>query len=301
MKMLPAAISLLFLALVPARLPAQESPAGENARPADATDETAAAPATETQVSPSLARVIFSLDPLKKKGPDEKKWSFSLGGGLQTNFGNTDNIIVNGAARFDYDNGITDFSASYETFYGEDRSQVNEHRGMGVVNLDHFVHPRVEIFAFSSGEYNEMSRLVFRNNTGAGAKLVFFRNRYWIPDLSLAPIYQYQKFSALAEKHEARASLRFRVRITPLDWLLYQYTLFYVPAFDDGENYRLSMDLFGQVQVKSFTLPGARAAQGPASSGLYFIAGYKRNFNNRVPAGTFKLDQNIYARVAIKL
>ena len=256
-------------------------------------------PLPDDKPEQSITSILFSLDPLKKKGPDEKKITSSISAGLLKNFGNSDVFSINGSASFSYNNGITALNLFYETFYGENGSVLSEHKGQGIINLDHFVHPRIEIFIFSSGEYNEMSRLLFRNNTGAGAKLVIFRNRYWAPDISAAPVYQYEKYSAQKEEHEARASIRFRLKITPVDPLLLQFVTFYVPAFDDSENYRFNIDTFLQVKIATFTIPGIKDTDtGCGKSGLYLIGGYKREFNNRVPDDTKKLDQTVYFRIS---
>ncbi|HOO71343.1 MAG TPA: DUF481 domain-containing protein [Spirochaetota bacterium] len=291
--------TIIFLTLISLSIPLLAQEAGPELQPParDSAEETAALP--NDRPERSIASVLFSLDPLKKKGPDEKKITSSISAGLIKNFGNSDVFSINGSASVSYNNGITALSLHYETFYGESGSVLSEHKGQGIINLDHYVHPRIEIFIFSTGEFNEMSRLLFRNNTGAGAKLVIFRNRYWAPDFSAAPVYQYEKYSAQKEEHEARASFRFRLKVTPVDPLLLQFVAFYVPAFDDGENYRFNIDTFLQVKITSFTIPGVKDTEtGCGKSGLYLIGGYKREFNNRVPDDTKKLDQTLYFRIS---
>ncbi len=295
------AVMVLFLALISTAFIYAQEPGADPQVTAERSED-AARQITEVKTGRKAACAFFSLDELKKKAADDKKIFFSLAAGLQSNMGNTDSFSVNGSTSFRYDNGYTSLILSYETFYGENDSIVIEHRGLGIVNLDHFVHPRVEIFAFSSAEYNEMSGLSFRNNSGAGAKIVFFRNRYLLTDLSGAPIYQYEKYSSRAESHEARASLRFRLKITPLDWLLLQFTAFYIPTFYNGEDYRFNIDSFAQIRITSFFIPGIRETEtGCGKSGLYFIGGYRRDFNNDAPRGTEKTDHLVYLKVSLMI
>jgi len=252
-------------------------------------------------VRPTLAKEIFSLSPLKKKGPDEKKWFYNLSGGMQMKMGNTETFNVNGETSLAYNTGITELSLSYEIFYGEADNRLNEHNSLGTIMLDHYVHPRIELFLFSSGEYDKISELIFRNNSGIGAKFVFFRNRYWVPDLSLAPIYQYEKYSGEDEKHEARASLRARVKITPVPVLKLQFTCFYIPAFDDINNYRFNIDTYIETRIIAFSSLAEGLGPVFSQSGLYFICGYKRNYNSKVPLDLKKTDHNIYIRIALKV
>lgn len=252
------------------------------------------------QEKKSLASRIFAFDPPVKKGPNDKKWLYSLSGGLMQKMGNTVTFTANGHTSFIYDNGLTEFSLSYEMYYGEVDKKINEHNGSGVIMLDHYVHPRVELFLFSLGEYNAITDLQFRNYSGMGAKFVIVKNSLWATDISLAPIYQYEKYAHLKETHEARASLRYRIKLTPVAQFKLHFTTFYIPAFDSIENYRFTIDTFAEVPIKEFSITDQLTTE-KTKSGLYFQVGYKRDFNNKVPEGTNKEDQKIYLNIALKI
>ena len=123
-----------------------------------------------------LAKEIFSFDPLRRKGIDEKKLFFTMGGFFIIKFGNTETFNTNGSFNFKFDDGIASFEAGYRTFYGENKSQMNEHNGFGILKFDYYVVQRLEVFVFATGEYNEITKLLFRNNLGAGLKFVAFKN-----------------------------------------------------------------------------------------------------------------------------
>ena len=118
---------------------------------------------------------FFSVIPAKEKGPDEKKWFFTIGGWYTKNIGNTDNMNTNMEAAITYDNNISEFLISYMGFYGEAGGKINERKGSGIMKFDHFIVPRIEIFFFTLSEYNTPARLRHRSNSGAGLKFVFVK------------------------------------------------------------------------------------------------------------------------------
>ena len=236
-------------------------------------------------------RSVTVLTDLEKKGPDAKKWFFSLGGWYERKTGNTDTMRTNGDLSLVYDDGITSFLASGKTFYGENNGVENENNATGVLKYDRYVLPRVELFFFSQGDSDRMSRLNFRNNTGAGAKFVFFRNPFWTCDVSAAPVYQYEKYSGQDPNNDARGSFRFRIKSTPFQRVKLQAVYFYVPQLEDFSNYRTVLETFIEADI---------TGNGKAR-GLFLRLGYDRKYNNSALQGTKKLDDSLYAQILLKL
>ena len=137
---------------------------------------------------------MTSLDVLIRKGPDARKWFFTMGGWYERRTGNTDTMRTNGNLSLVYDDGITSFLANGKIFYGEYSGIENENNGTGVLKCDRYIASRVELFFFSQSEYDRIIRLNYRNNTGAGVKFVILRNSFWTTDVSAAPVYHIFQF-----------------------------------------------------------------------------------------------------------
>jgi len=232
---------------------------------------------------------ILSFVPGEKKGPDEKKWFFDLTGMYNRKKGNTDTLNENISTELIYDNNVTAFELGFSGFYGESSGIRNEKKGRGVIKLDHYIFPRIELFIFSQSEYNKPALLTYRNNSGGGAKFVFFKNYFWKVDLSGAPVYQYEDYEDYEDRnqtHELRWSIRFRIKMTPLEWLKLNVTAFYIPEWNNYENYRTDF-------ISSMTVYVAKHVS--------IKAGYIHGYNTDALPGTKKTDQTIYTQAGIHL
>jgi len=229
---------------------------------------------------------IFSFEPGTKKGPDEKKWFFDLAGMYNRKKGNTDTLNENISTELQYDNNVTAFELGFRGFYGESSGVRNEKNGRGVIKLDHYIFPRIELFIFSQSEYNKPALLTYRNTSGGGAKFVFFKNYFWKVDLSGAPVYQYEDYENRNYTNELRWSIRFRINTTPLEWLKLNLTAFYIPEWNNPENYRTDF-------ISSMTVYVAKHVS--------IKAGYIHGYNTDALPGTRKTDQTIYTQAGIHL
>ncbi len=240
----------------------------------------------KTEEEPSSIRSFFSVMPAVKKGPDEKKWFFSLGGWYTKNIGNTDTMNTNMETSITYDNNISEFLISYMGFYGEAGGRINERKGSGILKFDHYIVPRIEIFFFTLSEYNTPARLRHRNNSGAGLKFVFIKNQLMKLDISGAPVYQYEEYIGEDATTDPRWSIRGRIKISPLKQMVFSYTYFYIPEIDDGRTYRLDLDTYVSMQVSKY---------------LFLKVGYLNKYNKNALLGTKKTDETYYAQISVKL
>lgn len=190
-----------------------------------------------------MLKQIFSYEHPVKKGEHEKKWNFSLFGGYTEKKGNTETERLSYSASYKYDDNITSFRISYNGFYGKTKGIKDENRGIGTFNFSYYMLWRFEFFAYSTAEYNEIIELTHRNNSGAGLKFIFIRNRYLLADLSGAPIFQYEKFEERDAVKDKRWSIRGRVELYPFDDdYMIRYFFYYIPAMNERENYRTIHD-----------------------------------------------------------
>ncbi len=236
--------------------------------------------------TPPKEQSIFSYEEPVRKDFEGKRWFFTLSGWYERKTGNTDTYKTNGQADIVFDDNISEFHLSGRIFYGENSGLVNEHKAMGVVKYDHYIMPRFELFAFSQSEYNIPAKLSYRVNSGAGAKIEFFRNAFWKMDISGAPIYQNEDYKTIRSGHEFRWSLRYRLRITPVEPVVFSFTTFFIPRMVDRADYRFVMDSFLTVSVTKI---------------IALKAGFLRHYNRNALTGTRRLDDTAYAQVSISL
>jgi len=268
---------------------------------------------------------IFSVKPLKKKSNNEKKWHFTLGGWFQNQLGNTDKKRAIGSVSFQYNNGITQLKTSYEIFYGESDGHEDENNGQGIIKLDHFIFSRIELFMFSQAEHDNMSSIRFRSNTGAGVKFLFFKNRFWEFSTSGAALYQYENFfrykfkyedlernpfdiyedyKAGAPAYDIRASFRGRVKIKPVKRLLFMFTYYYIPKMRNFRDYRTKLNAFVQFGLVEFGCMDVTDLKKPWCSGkqgIFLKVGFIRSYNRNAQPGIDRIDDNLYAKVMLKL
>ena len=229
---------------------------------------------------------IFSFQAKSPKGTDEKKWFFDLAGMYKRKTGNTDTLDENISTELKYDNNVTAFEIMFNAFYGESNGVRDEKSGKGVIKLDHYIIPRIELFIFSQSEYNKPALLTYRNNSGAGAKFVFFQNPFWKVDLSGAPVYQYEDYEDRNYTTEVRWSIRFRINMKPADWLKLDMTAFYVPEWNNAENYRTDISSSVTIFVVSH---------------VSIKAGYIHEYNTNALPGTQKENKTTYVQAGIHL
>lgn len=236
---------------------------------------------------------IFSYEHPVKKGTDDKKWSLNLGAGYMEKQGNTESMDLNYSAGIKFEDNITTLKLNWLGFYGETLGEKDENRWIATGNFDHFIIYRLEFFSFTMSDYNEIIGLHHRNDSGAGLKLIFIRNKYLLVDLSGAPVYQYEKFKDQEKNDEWRWSLRWRGEIAPFnDDITLRYYAYYIPEFGNRENYRFVQDVYLYVK-----LAGA----------LGIKAGYRRDFNTYTPeilaANPLlkKTDETTYLQVSVSI
>ncbi len=229
---------------------------------------------------------ILDYIPPKKKGPDEKIWSYSLGGFYARKLGNTDTLDTNLKTEFEIDDNISNFMINFSTFYGESDGEKDEKESSGIIKYDHYIIPRVELFAFSKSEYDEMALLQHRNNSGAGVKFIFIGNKFLKLDLSGAIIYQYENYETRRPDMEYRWSIRGRIKVSPVKGLVISCAYFYIPKISKYNRYRSDTDAYIKYKLHKY---------------LSFKAGYLRNYNTDALEGTKKTDEKIYGEISIEI
>jgi hypothetical protein len=208
---------------------------------------------------------IFQYNQPVKKGDNEKKISLNLAGGYTEKSGNTESTSTTYSFAVKYDNNITEFRISGFGSYGKLKGVVNDNKGSGTVNFDHYLFWRIEFFSYTMSDYNKITELEHRNGSGCGIKFSIIRNDYIRLDLSGAPIYQYEKYEEEDPVKTWRWSLRGRFEIFPFDNNFHiKYAMFYIPEIGDNKNYRTIHDT-----VVYKKLVGA----------LGIGAGYRREYN----------------------
>ena len=210
-------------------------------------------------------RDIFSYEHPVEKSDHEKKWYLDLFGGYTEKKGNTETERISYSGAVKYDNNITAFRISYNGFYGKTGGIKDENRGTGTLNFSYYLLWRMEVFIFSTAEYNEIIELEHRNNSGGGIKFLFIRNRYVLADLSGAPVYQYEKFEQNRAQEEKRWSLRGRIELNPFnDEYMVRYYFYYIPEIGNSSNYRTIHDFSASKKIMG---------------NVHFRSGYRREFN----------------------
>ncbi len=236
---------------------------------------------------------IWSVEPLKIKDEDEKKWFFELSAGYGLKMGNTDTQDVDSKASLEYNSGKTEFNVSTNIHYGETSGEITENNFLGSVMYDYYLVRRWEFFFFSRFEYDFVGGIIFRNNIGAGIKFVLFKNWFWKMDISGAPVFQYELQENNRGLIDPRLSFRYRVKMLPLKILSFNYVMFYIPNMLDFTDYRYDVDTYFQIRVTKFnTIP---------DSGLYINIGYKRRYDSDPPVGNEEGDNNFYVSLSVKL
>jgi hypothetical protein len=236
---------------------------------------------------------VWTVEPLRVKGKDEKKWFFELSAGYGLKMGNTDTQDIDGSTSLEFNNGKTEFSVRSNIHYGETSGEITENNFHGNIMYDYYLVKRWEFFFFSSFEYDFVGGITFRNNTGAGIKFVIFKNWFWRMDVSGAPVFQYELQENDRELIDPRLSFRYRVKIRPVEILTFNYVMFYIPNMLDFTDYRYSVDTYLQLRVTEF--------KSFPDTGLYINIGYKRKFDSDPPAGNEKGDNNFYVSLSVKL
>lgn len=227
---------------------------------------------------------VFSYNAPVKKGPDDKIFYYNLSGWYSRLTGNTNTLDSNFSTAFEIDNNISNFIFSLNAFYGKADDETNKNKGAGTIKYDHYVVSRIELFVFSKSEYNRMSLLDHRNNSGAGGKFVFFKSDYLKFDISGAFVYQYENYEGIEPERDYRWSLRGRIVLYPMEGLKLSYVYFYIPKIDSRLHYRTELETYISYKL---------------NSAVSIKAGYTNDYNKDAPPGTKKTDENIYAQVSL--
>lgn len=231
-------------------------------------------------------KCIFSYIPPQERGPMEKYLFYTLSGWYNKIGGNTNTLNSNLETELEINNNITSLVISYSTFYGRANDERNENRGIGIIKFDHYILPRIELFIFSQSEYNKMTFLEHRNNSGAGGKFIFFYNPILKLDLSNALVYQYENYEIETHTTEYRWSLRFRIRISPIEHIECSYVYFYIPKIDNYGHYRTELETYMSYIIDKY---------------LSFKIGYINQYNKNALQGIKKTDKNFYTQISLQL
>jgi len=208
---------------------------------------------------------IFRFDEPVRKPDDTKKWFLNISGGYTGKQGNTNSINSSFGSFIKYDDSLTVFKLSYSGSYGKFAGVVNENKGTATANFDYYLLWRIEFFSYTMSDYNKITLLKHRNGSGAGAKVYIIRNKYFLVDLSGAPILQYEKYEQQPAKEDWRWSIRGRVEIFPFSDNFYiKYYAFYIPAIADKRNFRTIQELTLNKKI---------------AESLAIKAGYRRDYN----------------------
>ncbi len=236
---------------------------------------------------------IFSYEHPVRKGEDEKKWNFSASGSYIQKKGNTDSLDTTYSASVKYDDTIISFKTSFSGAYGRTLGVKDENYGNLTLGFDWYMLWRLEFFSYSMSDYNEMTELRHRNDSGIGLKFILIRNRYLLMDISGAPVLQYEKHDELDELIDWRWSIRGRVEIFPFDSdFSIKYYTFYVQKMDDTANYRTIHDVY--LYKKLIGVLGIKA-------------GYRREFDTHTKEyfeqypDVKKTDETYYVQASITL
>lgn len=229
---------------------------------------------------------VFACIPPVRRGPGDKTLFFTLGGMYIKKIGNTDFLTSNVKADFRYDDDITELELYYDAYYTEVKERITEKKQSGLFRLDHLIVPRIEAFLYSKSESNEITRILHRNNSGAGLKLVLVRNDYWKVDISGAPIHQYEHIMNTDPADQWRWSVRFKTTVTPIGFVSLRYVFFYIPKIDESAVYRFSHDVNMSIAVyKNLSLSVA----------------YLHEYNNNPAPGVKNVDETVTAQISINL
>ncbi len=234
---------------------------------------------------------IFSVYPLVEKKPEEKKWFLSIGGWYEQKWGNTETSRSRGSLDYTYNNGISSINFISRVFYGKYAGIENENNGKAISRIDHFIHPRVEIFLLGINEYDRMAGIEYRTDSGAGAKFVFMRNELLRSDISLAPLFQYENYMVSGDRSESRLSLRYRFTMTI--WRLTgTLVYFYIPRTTQWKDYRT--ELVSSLGIKLADLGLTQ------KNTLNLRLDYIRKYNSRPPEGIKRSDDSLTLQLVLE-
>ncbi len=208
---------------------------------------------------------LFKYNEPVKKSDEEKKWFFTLAGGYTVKNGNTDSTNTTYSGSIKYDDYRTVLKLTYSGSYGKLNNLVNDNRGTATGNFDYFIFWRIEFFSYTMSDFNKITLLKHRNGTGAGVKIFFIRNNYFLVELSGAPILQYEKYEENDALKDWRWSVRGRAELFPFDEdYSIRYFIYYIPVIGDHNKYRTIQDLFFFKKI---------------NGSLGVRSGYRREFN----------------------
>jgi len=236
---------------------------------------------------------IFAYEHPEKKGDDEKKWNLNLAGSYIRIKGNTDSLDTTYSASFAFDNNITSFRAAFNGAYGKTSGIKDENNGTFTAGFDWYMFWRIEFFSYTMSDYDEITLLEHRNDSGAGLKFVFVHNKYLLVDISGAPVMQYEKYEDMDKVTDWRWSVRGRIEIFPdnTDFRIHYYT-FYVQKMDNTGNYRTIHDIYMYMKIIGV---------------LGIKAGYRREYDTYTKEYlelyplTKKTDEKYYLQASVSL
>lgn len=237
---------------------------------------------SDTSSSKKISQAgMFFYDPPIRKQDDQKRWFLRFTPGFKLLSGNTDLITLKGELGLTFDDGITEYSNNISVSYSRVNKELAVNNGHLLLKYDRYIYKRWEFFVFSKFEYDIVAELSIRNNSGAGVKFVAFNNKYWRTDISLAPVFQYERYEQIEKDIDARFSLRYRLQLTPVESLHLSATLFYIPNIANFSDYRIELSTPLKTKLISFSRSGH----------LSLVVGYLLRYNSFVPVDVENLNQ----------
>lgn len=184
------------------------------------------------------------LPPSLHAQEDADPWEVELELGLNGASGNSSFTVLRAgfqASRTQTDRYELDFSSVVRYGTNEDRVIANDARAS--VKFDWRPEARISPFVFLDAARDEIRRLDFQMDGGAGAKWTFARAERGAASLSLAGLLDYQNFDVVPGAGDpeseslARWSLRFKAERTVQEGTELEHVTFYQPVMDDFGDY----------------------------------------------------------------
>jgi|GEM_PF-4134908 len=256
-----------------------------------------------------IATILFSTDLRKKKGKDDKHMFFSGNFKFAWFSGNSNPYRSMDENYFDigfnlstkWDNNITKVIATYkQSFFSwpvkdEDTGQYFmeiQEAGTFLLSLDHYIANRFELFTFADTERDDRLLLNIRFSAGAGIKFVFFRNKYWVLDFGVAPVFELTSFIGNETLKEFRLSGRIKTEFVIYEFVRLGTKFFYIPnMFDFPDDYRYDLESY---------LAFYYFLDEKKTRSIVIRFSYKRKFNSTPRFNQVeKLDQYIMTSIGI--
>lgn len=215
-----------------------------------------------------------------------KHWGFDTDAGVLLRRGNSEistaNFRLGGFRRFGSLNAY--LQTQYDYFWIDGFRGVNA--GSAVLRVDHELSGSWRVFGFTTHGYNEFLKLDYRATTGGGLWWDHSaENVRYAP--SIAVTHEFERFKDLGVERAARLSTRMIVEREITDTAKLGFDFFYVPAFQDWNDFRLFFEPYIETQIYKEWL------------GLKYRMSFERD--NRPKPGVDKNDTSIAVSFTVHL